>query len=138
MQTGNLTKLLVIEDNINDSYLLTHQLARAQIEDCVTVISNGKEALDFLLNASPLPIAIFLDLNLPGLGGVHLLKMMRKDPRLREIPVIVMTGSMEAKNLEECTKLGVTDYLVKPISLSTFIKTVTHLFPTHGAPQVPV
>jgi CheY-like chemotaxis protein len=134
MQSGNLTKVLVVEDNLNDSYLLTHQLARAQIEDCVTVIGNGREALDFLLGASPPPLALFLDLNLPGLSGVDLLKRMKKEPRLHDIPVIVMTGSIHPKDIDECSKLGVTAYLPKPISLTTFIKTVAHLYPKVPTP----
>jgi len=135
MQTGNLTKLLVVEDNINDSYLLTHQLAKAQIDDCITVISNGREALEFLLAASPSPIAVFLDLNLPGLPGLDLLRRMKKEPKLQEIPVIVMTGSIMPKDIDECEKLGVTAYLAKPISLSTFIRTVTGLFPNVSLAQ---
>jgi CheY-like chemotaxis protein len=130
MPTRNLTKLLVVEDNINDSYLLTHQLTRAHIEDCVTVISNGTEALDFLLTASPPPIALFLDLNLPGLSGIDLMKRMKKEARLQDIPVIVMTGSDARRDVEECSKLGVTAYLPKPISIATFLKTVTELYPT--------
>ncbi len=129
MQSGNLTKLLVVEDNINDSFLLTHQLARAQIDDCITVISNGKEALEFLLAASPPPMALFLDLNLPGLSGLDLLKRMRKEAKLQDVTVIVMTGSILPKDMDECSKLGVTAYLPKPISIATFIKTVTDLYP---------
>lgn len=130
MQSRNLTKLLVVEDNLNDSYLLTHQIARAEIYDCVTVIDNGKEALDFLLSASPPPLAVFLDLNLPGLGGIDLLKRIKKEPRLRDIPVIVMTGSVLPKDMDECAKLGVAAYLPKPISLSTFLMTVAQWYPT--------
>jgi len=138
MQTGNLTKLLVVEDNRTDSYLLTHQLTRAKMNDRVTIVDNGKDALDFLSHASPLPLAIFLDLNLPGLGGIDLLKMIRKDPRLQNIPIIIMTGSTEVKSLEECTRLGVYDYLIKPISLATFIKSVAHLFPKGDEPRLSV
>jgi len=129
MQTGNLTKLLVVEDSLLDSYLLTHQLGRAKIDECITVVANGKEALEFLLAASPLPLAVFLDLNLPGLSGIDVLRRMKKEPRLQEIPVIVMTGSLHSKDIEECGKLGVTAYLTKPVTLDTFLKTVTQLIP---------
>jgi CheY-like chemotaxis protein len=129
MRTDNLTRLLVVEDNVDDTFLLTRQLARAQIDDCVTVIGNGTDALEFLLNTSPAPLAVFLDLSLPGMSGIDLLKQIKREPRLREVPVIIMTGSLNPIDLAECNKLGIKAYLSKPVSLTTFIKTVAHLFP---------
>ena len=135
MQTDYVTRLLVVEDDADDTFLLTRQLARAQIDDCVTVISNGKDALEFLLKTSPRPLAVFLDLSLPGMDGIDLLKEIRKDAQLGEIPVFVMTGSVDPRHMEECAQLGVTAYLSKPISLTDFIKTVTHLFPKAVPPH---
>ncbi len=123
------TPILVVEDNADDSFLLTRQLARAQFEDCVTVIGNGQDALDFLLHTGTVPLAVFLDLRLPGMSGTQLLEKMRAEPRLQAVPVIVMTGSVDPRDVEECSRLGVTAYLPKPVTLSTFIKTVAHLFP---------
>jgi len=128
----NRTPILVVEDNANDSYLLTRQLARAHFEDCVTVIGNGQDAFDYLLRA-PTPLAVFLDLRLPGMSGIQLLEKIRQEERLRTVPVIVMTGSVDPKDVEECSRLGVTAYLPKPVGLSTFIKTVAHLFPDTSA-----
>lgn len=121
--------IVVVEDNEDDSYLLTRQLARAQIDDHITVFGNGEAALDFLLNTSQLPLVIFLDLHLPGLGGVELLQRLRREPRLHTVPVIIMTGSLDPGDIKECERLGVTTYLPKPISLTVFIKAVAHLFP---------
>ena len=129
MATDSLTRLLVVEDNEDDTFLLTRQLARAQIDDCVTVIGNGLDALAFLKQTSPLPLAVFLDLSLPGMSGIDVLKEMKKEASLQNLPVIVMTGSIRPTDMDECTRLGVTAYLTKPIALSTFIKTVTDLFP---------
>jgi two-component system, response regulator len=123
------TKMLVVEDNIDDSFLLTRQLARAHIDDCITVIGDGEDALSFLLHAATLPLAVFLDLRLPGLSGIQLLRAIRQEPRLRAIPVIVMTASVDPKDVEECTRLGVTAYLPKPVGVTTFIKIVAHLLP---------
>lgn len=122
-------QILVVEDDADDSFLLTRQLAKAQIEDHVTVIGNGKEALDFLSKAATPPIAVFLDLRLPGLSGLELLIRIRQEARFQTMPIIIMTGSSNPKDLEECNRLGVTAYLAKPIGLTTFIKTVAHLFP---------
>jgi CheY-like chemotaxis protein len=122
------TPILVVEDNADDSFLLTRQLARAHFEDCVTVIGNGQDAFDYLQRTST-PLAVFLDLKLPGMSGVELLEKIRQDDRLRSVPVIVMTGSLDPRDVETCNGLGVTAYLPKPVGLSTFIKAVTHLFP---------
>jgi CheY-like chemotaxis protein len=127
------TQILVVEDNADDSFLLTRQLARAHFEDCVTVIGNGQDALEYLQRSST-PLAVFLDLRLPGMSGVELLEKIRQDERLHAVPVIVMTGSLDPRDVETCDRLGITAYLPKPVGLSTFIKTVTHLFPEVGTP----
>ncbi len=131
IESRERTPILVVEDNADDSFLLTRQLARAHFEDCVTVIGNGQDALDYL-RRSPAPLAVFLDLRLPGISGVELLRHVREDERLRRVPVIIMTGSDDPVDMETCDKLGVTAYLSKPIGLSSFIKTVAHLFPSPG------
>jgi two-component system response regulator len=129
------SQILVVEDNADDSFLLTRQLARAHFEDCVTVIGNGQDALDFLQHSSAPPLAIFLDLRLPGLSGIEVLEQIRANERIRAVPVIIMTGSVDPKDVEECSRLGVTAYLPKPVGLSTFIKTVAHLFPKISVEQ---
>jgi CheY-like chemotaxis protein len=128
------SRILIIEDNPDDSFFLTRQLNRARLDDHVTIISDGQEALDFLMKNSseetPLDfVAIFLDLRLPSLDGVPLLRKLRAIPRLREIPVIVMTSSNEESDLDECRRLAVKAYVTKPVRLTDFIKAVTHVFP---------
>jgi two-component system, response regulator len=129
------TPILVVEDNADDSFLLTRQLARAHFDDCVTVIGNGQDALDFLLHTTAIPLAVFLDLRLPGLSGIQLLEKIRQEPRIAAVPVIVMTGSVDPRDMEVCNRLGVTAYLPKPVTLTTFIKTVAHLFPKMAASE---
>ena len=135
MEPRRLANILVVEDNADDSFLLIRQLQKAQIDDHVTVINNGQEALDFLLKTTQLPLALFLDLRLPLLSGVEILKKIRQDTRLKTMPVIIMTGSSDPKDLDECNCLGITAYLLKPIRLSTFIKVIAHLFPQATAPE---
>ena len=115
-------------------FFLTRQLNRARLDDHVTIIGDGREALEFLMKsleeASPLQfVAIFLDLRLPSLDGVPLLRQMRAVPQLRDIPVIVMTSSNEESDLAECQRLNVKAYVTKPVRLTDFIKAVTHVFP---------
>jgi len=133
IESRSKTPILVVEDNADDSFLLTRVLARAHFEDCVTVIGNGQDALEYLQRTT-LPLAIFLDLKLPGMSGIELLEKIRKDERLAPVNVIVMTGSVDPRDVEACNRLGVTAYLPKPVGLSTFIKTVAHLFPEVGTP----
>jgi CheY-like chemotaxis protein len=128
------SRILIIEDNPDDSFFLTRQLNRARLDDHITVIADGQEALDFVQKNSsgenPLSfVAIFLDLRLPSLDGVPLLRELRAMPQLRDIPVIVMTSSNEESDLEECRKLEVKAYVTKPVSLTEFIKAVAHVFP---------
>jgi CheY-like chemotaxis protein len=116
--------ILVVEDNVDDSFLLTRQLARVDLQDQVRVIGDGQDALEFLLHASPVPYAVFLDLQLPRLSGIELLQEIRKEPRHYALPVIVMTGSIDPEDVERCARLGVFAYLPKPIGLDIFRKII--------------
>jgi CheY-like chemotaxis protein len=128
------SRILIIEDNPDDTFFLTRQLNRARLDDHVTVIGDGKEALDFLLTNSRDEnglhfVAIFLDLRLPTLDGLPLLREIRASPQLRDIPVIVMTSSNEERDIDECQRLEVKAYVTKPVRLTEFIKAVAHVFP---------
>jgi two-component system response regulator len=123
-------QILVVEDDATDSLLLARQLAKAQIDNHVIFIDNGKEALDFLLQATAPPFAIFLDLHLPGLSGIELLEKVRQEPRLKAVPVIIMTGSNDPHDVKKCSTLGVIAYLPKPLKLTTFVGAITHVFHT--------
>ena len=127
------TKILVVEDDANDSFMLTRQLEKAQIDDSVTVVEDGLKALEFLARVQQLPLAVFLDLRLPGLSGIEVLEKIRRDSRLKELPVIIMTGTGDPHDIDKCKSLGVTAFLEKPVGLSDFIKTVAHLFPRGSA-----
>jgi len=129
MESPVSTQILVIEDDANDSFLLEREIARACLEDHVTVIPDGRRALEYLEQTDTPPLAIFLDLYLPGMSGLHVLDRLRHNPKYKNVPVIVMTGSVNPNDLKECLRLGITSYLTKPVKLSNFIKTVAHIFP---------
>ena len=78
MESTASSNILVVEDNANDSFMLLRELERAQLEDHVRVIENGKAALDYLLKAASVPLVLFLDLRLPGLAGVEVLREIKK------------------------------------------------------------
>jgi len=113
--------ILVVEDDEDDSILLTRQLARLELQEEVRIIDDGLDALAFLLMASPAPFAVFLDLHLPRLTGIELLTEIRREPRLFDLPVIVTTGSIDPHDFDTCSRrLGVFAYLPKPIGIDLF------------------
>jgi len=128
----NPVRVLIVEDNDDDSRLLLRQLRKSGIDAHVKFISDGRQALDFLTgegqSAAEELIALFLDLKLPSLSGVELLRRLRDHDDFRNLPVIVMTSSNDPADLEECQKLKVVNYVTKPVTFATFSKAVADVF----------
>jgi CheY-like chemotaxis protein len=122
----------VVEDNANDRDLLTRQLRKSGIDSHVKFLTDGREALDFLSKLPPAQpftdlIAIFLDLHLPGMSGVELLREIRRQPRVSTVPVIVMTSSLDPTDFEACQALKVAAFVPKPVTFEAFSKAITGL-----------
>jgi two-component system, response regulator len=133
-------RVLVVEDNPDDRELLLRQLRKSGMDNHVKFISNGQEALDFLTRPRTVSlaedlIAIFLDLKLPSLSGLELLRRLRVRDELQDIPIIVMTSSNDPNDLEECRRLKVTNYVSKPVTFTSFSKAVADVF---HLPRLPV
>ena len=127
------TRILIIEDNPDDEILLLRQLKKAKLDEHVKVIADGARALRFLTDPTQKCenlVAVFLDLQLPTLGGINLLEAIRADERLRHLPVIVMTSSNVPEEMERCRQLGVSSYVQKPVGFSAFAKAVADSFHT--------
>jgi CheY-like chemotaxis protein len=125
------TRILIVEDDADDEALLMRQLQKAQLHQHVKVIADGKAAVEFLTdNDSRCDelIAVFLDLKLPSISGLHVLEKVRSHDRTRNLPVIVMTSSNAPTDLERCRQLGVSCYVQKPITFATFTKAVADSF----------
>jgi CheY-like chemotaxis protein len=125
-----IVRVVVIEDNEDDRDLLVRQLRKSRVDNNVKFLSDGKEALNFLANLPPPSpfcdlIAIFLDLKLPGINGVDLLREIRKTPRVQNIPVIIMTSSLDPKDFEACQDLKVSAFIPKPVTFDLFSKAIT-------------
>jgi CheY-like chemotaxis protein len=123
-------RILVIEDSDDHNELLLRQLRKSHLDSHVKLMADGQEAWDFLShepNCSDL-IAIFLDLHLPSLDGVQLLRQIRKNPRLSGIPVIVITSSDNPDDYRQCRALKASAFINKPVSFATFSKAVADVF----------
>jgi CheY-like chemotaxis protein len=125
-------RVVVVEDNEDDRDLLIRQLKKSQIDSHVKFFADGREALNFLSNLPPqMPfsdlIAIFLDLNLPGLSGVELLREIRRMPRVSRTPVVIMTSSLDPRDFEACQELKASAFVPKPITFDSFSKAITGL-----------
>jgi CheY-like chemotaxis protein len=116
--------VLLIEDNPMDVDLTRRVFARRRLPNPLAVVRDGAEALDFIDSCRPgdqLPAIILLDLKLPKVDGLEVLRRLKAHPRLREVPVIVLTTSAEDRDVHAAYRLGVNSYIVKPVDFEKFV-----------------
>ena len=126
--------ILLVEDNPHDVELTLRALKKHNLANQVHVARDGQEALDFLFGDGPsfgikcnrLKV-ILLDLKLPKVSGLEVLQKLKSDERCKTVPVVVLTSSQEDQDIQECYKLGVNSYVVKPVEFEAFAKTVADL-----------
>ena len=123
--------LLIIEDNPNDLELTLRALKKSKVTSAILTLKDGAEALDYLFcrgrfagRNTPLPKVIFLDLKLPKISGLEVLKIIKADEQLKIIPVVVLSSSRETPDVVECYRHGVNAYVVKPVDFAEFMKAV--------------
>jgi two-component system response regulator len=124
--------ILLVEDNPNDVELTLHAFEGHNLSNRVHVARDGAEALDFLFGdrageLDPRPKVILLDLKLPKVDGLEVLREIRSHPETHTIPVVVLTSSREERDVVESYELGVNSYITKPIDFDKFIETVRTL-----------
>lgn len=122
-------QILLVEDNPNDVELTLRALKKHNLANNVQVVGDGAEALEFLFGAGRCAglKVILLDLKLPKVSGLEVLRKLKSDDRTKSIPVVVMTSSHEDRDIQECYNLGVNSYVVKPVEFNAFAKTVADL-----------
>jgi len=128
-------EILLVEDNPNDVELALHALQKNKLTNRIHVVRDGAEALDFIFgtgsyaghSVADLPKVILLDLKLPKVDGLEVLKRVKADPRTRVIPVVVLTSSREESDIVASYHLGVNSYIVKPIDFQQFTEAVRQL-----------
>jgi CheY-like chemotaxis protein len=126
--------ILLVEDDPHDVELTLAALAEHNLANSVAVVNDGAEALDYLYcrgkfktRASGPPVVVLLDLKMPKVSGLEVLKIIKGDANLKTTPVVVLTSSREEPDLIESYTYGVNAYVVKPVDFSEFIKAVKRL-----------
>ncbi|MCU7916003.1 MAG: response regulator [Candidatus Thiodiazotropha sp. (ex Gloverina cf. vestifex)] len=122
--------ILLVEDNPDDELLAMRALKKNNILNEVRVARDGAEALDYLeglTEEETLPELILLDLQLPRVSGLEVLKAIRDNPRTQLLPVVILTSSDEEKDLVSSYKLGANSYIRKPVDFSQFVEAVQQL-----------
>ena len=127
--------IMVVEDNKDDEELTMRALKKAAVTNDIIVTRDGSEAIDFLFgmgqyagrDVGTMPGVILLDLKLPKLNGIDVLKRMRADPRTKLVPVVMLTSSSEDEDILRCYESGANSYVRKPVEFSAFITAVSQL-----------
>jgi two-component system, response regulator len=131
----NMIDILLVEDNPNDAELTLMALKENKLANAIHHVKDGEEALEYIFgtgryetrNTNVKPKVILLDLKLPRVDGIEVLRKIRSDDKTKNIPVVVLTSSREERDLVDAYKLGVNSYIVKPVQFENFIKVVKDL-----------
>ena len=129
-----LKRILLVEDDPKDIELTLNALNEYKLANAVVVARDGSEALEYLQRRGPFeqrpegnPVVILLDLKMPGMDGIEVLRTLKADEHLRLIPVVVMTSSRESRDLEQCYQLGTNAYVVKPVLFPEFVEAIRQI-----------
>lgn len=129
-----LKPILLVEDNPNDLELTLIALEKSKLANEVIVVRDGAEAMDYLNHAGPFagrtagnPAVVLLDLKLPKVDGLEVLRHIRSTPSLKSMPVVMLTSSREEQDLLRSYELGVNAYVVKPVEFGEFVQAIADL-----------
>lgn len=129
-----LRPILLAEDNPNDVELTLSALHSLHLANEIVVVNDGEEALEWLRRRSaqgqgegPMPAVVLIDLKMPKVDGLEVLRRVRADPAMHALPVVILTSSREECDLVEGYKLGANAYVVKPVDFDAFIEAVSQL-----------
>ena len=127
--------ILLVEDDPNDVLLIQRAFGKANLDNSIQVVENGEDALAYLAGQGPyadrerypLPVLILLNLKLPRKSGLEVLAWLRQQPGLKRLPVVVLTGSSETRDINQAYELGANSYLVKPAAFDALLDMVKAL-----------
>ncbi len=132
MTTTTYAEILLVEDNPDDVELTIRALKKNNVTNQVVVVQDGAEALEYLFATGRyahrsifnLPKVVLLDLKLPLVSGIEVLRQCKADERTRRLPIVVLTSSREEPDIQTCYSLGVNSYIVKPVDFQQFTDAV--------------
>jgi len=129
-----LKRILLAEDSVQDAELTLAALEEQHLANDVALVRDGAEALDYLYQRgefadgdATLPVVVILDLKMPRVDGLEVLRQMKSDQNLRRVPVVMLTSSREEKDLADSYRLGANAYVVKPVDFQKFLTSVRQL-----------
>ena len=135
MNDKDIVEVLLVEDNLRDAELTIRALKRHNLANQLFHVEDGAEALDFLFRRGKYedrrtgisPKVVLLDLKLPKVNGLELLRLLKGDPHLRTIPVVMVTSSAEDPDVRSAYELGANGYVIKPVQFDAFMEAMSHL-----------
>jgi CheY-like chemotaxis protein len=127
-----LKPILLVEDSSDDIELTLSALDESHLANRVIVLRDGNAALEYLqhqcaTDPESLPVVVLLDIKMPKVSGIEVLRAINRDPELKKVPVVMLTSSREGPDIEECYELGVNSYVVKPVEFNEFFEAVKEL-----------
>ncbi|MES2133504.1 MAG: response regulator [Bacteroidota bacterium] len=131
----NEIEILLVEDNPNDAEMTIRALRKNHLANRIIHLKNGAEALDFIYgkgeyegrDVRAMPKVVLLDLKMPKVDGIEVLRTMKSNELTKTIPVVVLTSSKEDPDVKTCYELGVNSYIVKPVGFENFLKAISEL-----------
>jgi two-component system response regulator len=129
MNSTNAVEILLIEDNPDDAELTIRALKKHNLMNHLLHLQDGEEALKYLFSDShnQMPKLILLDIKMPKVDGIEVLKKLKSDPIRKVIPVVILTSSKEEQDIFESYQLGVNAYIVKPVDFEKFVEAVSEI-----------
>lgn len=129
MKIPDQVEILLVEDNPDDAGLAIHALKKYNMANNLLHLNDGEEALTYLFSSetTSTPKVILLDLKMPKVDGIEVLRKIKTDETTRVIPVVVLTSSREERDILESYKLGVNAYIVKPVDFDKFTKAIAEI-----------
>ncbi len=135
MEDYSAIEILIVEDNLRDAELTVRALRKNNLANSIFIAEDGEEALDFFFCRGKFsnrsfdkpPKVVLLDLKLPKISGLEVLREVKEDVRTKHIPVVIVTSSREEPDMKKAYRLGVNSYVVKPVDFDQFIQAMSSL-----------